>query len=91
MIERNCCHSSLINQNAFIQIKSNSKIAIYINDIHIVDEGKAIAFNTQSVVSALGDEDVNITVDLQVGAGSGTAWGSDLTEEYVVFNSAYTT
>ena len=68
-----------------------SKIAIYINDIHIVDEGKAIAFNTQSVVSALGDADVNITVDLQVGAGSGTAWGSDLTEEYVVFNSAYTT
>ena len=68
-----------------------SKVAIYINDIHIVDEGKAIAFNTQSVVSALADEDVNITVDLQVGTGSGTAWGSDLTEEYVVFNSAYTT
>lgn len=68
-----------------------SKIAIFINDIHIVDEGKAIAFNTQSVISALGESEVKITVDLNVGAGSGEAWGSDLTEDYVVFNSAYTT
>lgn len=68
-----------------------SKIAIFINDIHIVDEGKAIAFNTQSVISALGEQDVDITVDLNVGDGTGTAWGSDLTEDYVVFNSAYTT
>ena len=68
-----------------------SKIRIFINDIQIVEDGKAIAFNTQSVVSALGEEEVTLRAELFVGDGYGVAWGSDLTEEYVVFNSAYTT
>jgi len=34
---------------------------------------------------------VRLRVDLNVGNGRGMAWGCDLTEEYVVFNSAYTT
>ena len=68
-----------------------SKIRIFINDIQIVEDGKAIAFNTQSVVSALGEVEVTLRAELFVGDGCGTAWGSDLTEEYVVFNSAYTT
>lgn len=68
-----------------------SKIRIFINDIQIVEDGKAIAFNTQSVVSALGESEVTLRAELFVGDGYGVAWGSDLTEEYVVFNSAYTT
>lgn len=68
-----------------------SKIRIFINDIQIVEDGKAIAFNTQSVVSALGEDEVTLRAELFVGDGCGVAWGSDLTEEYVVFNSAYTT
>ena len=68
-----------------------SKIQIYVNGIQIVEDGKAIAFNTQSVVSALAEEEVTLTTELNVGDGWGEAWGCDLTEEYVVFNSAYTT
>lgn len=67
------------------------KIRIFINDIQIVAEGKAIAYNVQSVVSALAQDEVRIRVSLDIGDGTGTAWGCDLTEEYVVFNSAYTT
>ena len=67
------------------------KIRIFINDIQIVAEGKAIAYNIQSVVSALAQDEVRIRVSLDIGDGTGTAWGCDLTEEYVVFNSAYTT
>ena len=67
------------------------KIRVFINDIQIVAEGKAIAYNVQSVVSALGQDEVRIRVSLDIGDGVGTAWGCDLTEEYVVFNSAYTT
>ena len=37
-----------------------------------------------------GDE-VCFRVDLHEGNYSATAWGCDLTEEYVVFNSAYST
>ena len=36
-------------------------------------------------------KEVNIKISLNIGDGFGQAWGSDLTEEYVVFNSAYTT
>jgi len=68
-----------------------AKIRVYINDIQIVADGKAIAYNIQSVVSALGEDEVRLRVSLDNGEGSGIAWGCDLTEEYVVFNSAYTT
>ncbi len=68
-----------------------SKIDVYVNDIQIVADGRAIAYNVQSVVMALGDDEVRLRVALNVGDGSGQAWGCDLTEEYVVFNSAYTT
>jgi glutamate N-acetyltransferase/amino-acid N-acetyltransferase len=68
-----------------------SKIRVFVNDIQIVAEGKAIAYNVQSVVSALGRDEVRLRVSLDVGPGRGVAWGCDLTEEYVVFNSAYTT
>jgi glutamate N-acetyltransferase/amino-acid N-acetyltransferase len=68
-----------------------SKIRVFINEIQIVAEGKAIAYNVQSVVSALAQDEVKIRVSLDIGEGKGTAWGCDLTEEYVIFNSAYTT
>jgi glutamate N-acetyltransferase/amino-acid N-acetyltransferase len=68
-----------------------AKIDCYINDIQIVAEGKAISYNVQSVVSALGSDEVRLRISLNIGDGYGQAWGCDLTEEYVVFNSAYTT
>ena len=68
-----------------------SKIDVYINDIQIVADGKAISYNTLSVVSALGEDEVRIRVNLNLGIGFGQAWSCDLTEEYVIFNSAYTT
>ena len=69
-----------------------SKIQIYINDIQIVDEGKAIPFHLDSVVSAMASSpDVRLGVNLSMGDASATSWGCDLTEEYVTFNSAYST
>jgi glutamate N-acetyltransferase/amino-acid N-acetyltransferase len=68
-----------------------SRIRVFVNDIQIVDGGKAIPFNIQSVVASLGAPEVRLRVGLDVGNGAGEAWGCDLTEEYVVFNSAYTT
>ena len=68
------------------------RIQIYINDIQIVDEGKAIPFHLDSVVSAMaGSPDVRFAINLRMGHASATAWGCDLTEEYVTFNSAYST
>ena len=37
------------------------------------------------------NKEIKIKIDLNVGDYSGIAWGCDLTEEYVIFNSAYST
>ena len=68
-----------------------SKIDILINDIHIVHDGLAIPYFRDAVVSAMGSTEVRIRTNLNVGAATATAWGCDLTEEYVTFNSAYST
>ena len=68
-----------------------SQIDIFINGIHIVHEGKAIPYYADAVVAGMVAHEVSFRVSLNIGDHSATAWGSDLTEEYVTFNSAYTT
>jgi glutamate N-acetyltransferase/amino-acid N-acetyltransferase len=67
------------------------RIDIFINDIHIVHEGKAIPYYTDAVVAGMNVPEVRFRVALGIGESSATAWGCDLTEEYVTFNSAYST
>ncbi len=68
-----------------------SKIDIFINGIHIVHEGKAIPYYAEAVIIGMAAVEVSFRVSLNIGEASATAWGSDLTEEYVTFNSAYST
>ena len=68
-----------------------SKIDIFINGIHIVEEGVAIPYSEAAVVGTMSAHEVDFRVGLNLGDFSATAWGSDLTEEYVTFNSAYST
>ncbi len=67
------------------------KIDIFISDIHIVHNGIAIPYLKDAVVSAMNSEQVDFRINLNIGNSSATAWGCDLTEEYVIFNSAYST
>ena len=67
------------------------KIDIFVNGIHIVHEGQAISFLKDAVISAMSVPDVNFRISLNLGSETATAWGCDLTEEYVTFNSAYST
>lgn len=69
-----------------------SRIDIFVDDIQIVQDGIAIPFYRDAVVSAMASSpDVRFRVNLNMGAHDATAWGCDLTEEYVTFNSAYST
>ncbi len=68
-----------------------SRIDMFINEIQIVHQGMAISFFKDAVVSAMGAPEVQLGIDLNLGDATATAWGCDLTEEYVIFNSAYTT
>lgn len=69
-----------------------SQIDIFINDIQIVHNGIAIPYHNDVVVSAMaGAQEVRFRVGLNIGDATATGWGCDLTEEYVTFNSAYST
>jgi glutamate N-acetyltransferase/amino-acid N-acetyltransferase len=67
------------------------KIALYVNDVCIMEGGRPIPFHRDGVVSLMQGPEVAIRVNLNLGERQATAWGCDLSEEYVTFNSAYTT
>ena len=73
-----------------IELKEK-EVDIFISNIHVVHGGVAIPYYKDAVVSAMSGNVVNFQVSLNQGSESATAWGCDLTEEYVVFNSAYST
>ena len=68
-----------------------SQVDVFINDIHIVHEGKSIPYLVDAVVSAMNVDEIQIRANINTGTSMATAWGCDLTEEYVTFNSAYST
>ncbi len=68
-----------------------SKVSFFINDVAIMEGGTPIPFHRESVIAIMSREEVSLTVTLGMGEHEATAWGCELTEEYVVFNSAYTT
>ena len=76
--------------NSGIELQED-KIEVFVSDIHIVNEGLAIPYFKDAVVSAMAGKEVKFRVDINLGNESATAWGCDLTEEYVIFNSAYST
>jgi len=71
---------------------SEYKLDVYLNDVCIMKQGRPTSFSKQEMLSALSNsDDVLIRLCLNSGDGQATAWGCDLSEEYVTINSAYTT
>ena len=68
-----------------------SDVDIFVNEIHIVHEGMSLAYLKDAVVSSMSEEEVRIKVRVGSGEGTASAWGCDLTEGYVIENSAYST
>ncbi len=68
-----------------------SNIDLRIGDIPLVKGGTPLPFSKQDVVQVLEQSEIPITLNLNLGTASATAWGCDLTEEYVTINSKYTT
>jgi len=55
------------------------------------ERGAPTAVPYDAIKKALDSKEVLIRVDLGLGGASATAWGCDLTEDYVRINSSYTT
>jgi glutamate N-acetyltransferase/amino-acid N-acetyltransferase len=59
--------------------------------IYVFRQGAPLPFDETQARACLAAPEVHIDVELGLGEGAATAWGSDITEEYVRLNSAYTT
>ena len=68
-----------------------AKLDVVMAGIPVLKNGRPVPFDRETAVRALEKKEVPILVDLHLGSASATAWGCDLTEQYVVINSAYTT
>jgi glutamate N-acetyltransferase/amino-acid N-acetyltransferase len=67
-----------------------SALDVSIGDVPVLKSGTPQNREPEAAEVLRGQE-VTITVNLNLGDASATAWGCDLTEEYVVINSQYTT
>jgi glutamate N-acetyltransferase / amino-acid N-acetyltransferase len=56
-----------------------------------VKDGAPVPFDRKEVVKHLDSKEVYIALSLNIGKAGATAWGCDLSEEYVKINAEYTT
>ncbi len=64
---------------------------VFIGDVRVAYKGAAVSFDRREASEAMKGRTVSIVIDLHNGEASATAWGCDLTPEYVLENSRYTT
>ncbi len=66
-------------------------LAIRLGDFHLMERGEPLAFDREAASDYLRREEVVVQVGLGKGSGKGTAWGCDLSYDYVRINAEYTT
>ncbi len=70
---------------------TESKIDLYLDSLCLMKAGCPLPFDHEQAKSILDRAEVPIRICLNLGDGTATAWGCDLSEEYVTINSEYTT
>ncbi len=70
---------------------TEDKATLYLSDVCLYRRGRALDHDERAARAALAGAEVELRLDLGLGDGAATAWGCDITEEYVRLNSAYTT
>ncbi len=68
-----------------------ANIDLHLGDVAVLKQGKLLPFREESLVQVLKQREVPIRLHLNLGTASATAWGCDLSEEYVTINSQYMT
>jgi glutamate N-acetyltransferase/amino-acid N-acetyltransferase len=64
---------------------------VTIGDVQLVRSGLALAYDETAASNQMKGKEVRLHMHLHLGDGKATAWGCDLTPEYVRLNSEYTT
>jgi glutamate N-acetyltransferase/amino-acid N-acetyltransferase len=67
------------------------RASIRIGGLDVFREGAPVSFDQDALRTAFSKADIDIEVALGLGRGEATAWGTDLSAEYVHINADYTT
>ena len=62
-----------------------------LNGVPVMDKGMPLEFAEDELRESLESREVALHVNLGLGSASATAWGCDLSREYVTINASYTT
>lgn len=57
--------------------------------LEVCKNGVPLSFNEEKAKKVLGDDEISILIELNMGEERATAWGCDLTYEYVRINGSY--
>ena len=68
-----------------------TRLDLYLNNVCVVRQGHPESVDVDKLAASLDNKEVFIRLNLNLGGNGATAWGCDLSEEYVTINSAYTT
>jgi glutamate N-acetyltransferase/amino-acid N-acetyltransferase len=68
-----------------------AKASLKVQGIPMLQDGNIVAFDEKSTSDAMDAPEVVISLDLALGAHNATAWGCDLTTDYVHINADYRT
>src|SRR5699024_5119394 len=64
-------------------------VDLYLGHIELLNKSKPTDFSEEEATEYLQNDTVKIVVDLNIGEKKGTAWGCDLTYDYVRINASY--
>ncbi|GAE92132.1 glutamate N-acetyltransferase [Gracilibacillus boraciitolerans JCM 21714] len=67
------------------------KVSIYLGDVLVVENGVPHPFDEDAAKEQLLEDEVKILAKLGDANGKATAWGCDLSYEYVRINASYRT
>ncbi len=70
-------------------------VDLYLGDdqtqVQVLEKGRPLQFDRNQVKRLLRESHLVIRLDMNSGEGESVGWGTDLTTDYVMFNSVYTT
>ena len=73
----------------FDPYRTDLHIASSVGELLIVENGMATEYDEEYATRILSEKSVTCTVDLKLGKAEATAWGCDLTYDYIKINAEY--
>ena len=80
--------SAMGNSNAAF---NENKVDICFDDKKVVENGKVANYDVKKIKKTMDKDNLKITIDLKNGKGNATAYGCDMSYNYIKINAEYTT